>query len=168
MITVTIMSILLAFALPSFQRLLQQARIDSEATNLQSFLMAARGEAIKRGQTVWISNGNAGWAGALTAFVDINGNATQDSTEPTVGSLAALSEIVLKPVDKLLRGVGYGANGGLVGASGPPPNGSLGLQVPKLIGFPDYYVGYVSFGVGGRTTLPRFDVPKASYTDTNE
>jgi type IV fimbrial biogenesis protein FimT len=160
MITISLMSILLALAIPSYQRFIQKARIDTEATNLQSFLMSARGEAIKRGQNIWISNGNLGWTGALTAFVDNNGNRTQEATEPTVGVFAAPSEIVLEPNDRVRNGMGYGGNGSIVGDGGLT-NGSLGLKVPKLIDNPNYFVGRVSFWTTGRTSIIRFDVPSA-------
>jgi type II secretory pathway pseudopilin PulG len=167
MITVAVMSILLTLAIPSYQRFIQKIRIDSEATNLQSFLMLARGEAIKRGQNVWISNGSSGWVGALTAFVDSNGNRTQDSNEPTVGVLAAPSEIVLEPNEPVTTGMGYGGNGTLVGA-GNLTNGSLGLKVPNLISHPNYYVAKVSFWTTGRTSVLRYDVPKAQLSDADD
>jgi type IV fimbrial biogenesis protein FimT len=167
MITISLMSILLALAIPSYQRFIQKARIDTEATNLQSFLMLARGEAIKRGQNVWISNGSGGWTGGLTAFVDANGNRAQESDESTIGVLAAPTEIVLKPSEQVISGMGYGANGSLVGA-GNLTNGSLGLQAPNLIDNPNYYVGKVSFWTTGRTSVLRYEVPLAQPGDSDD
>jgi type IV fimbrial biogenesis protein FimT len=159
MITVSLMAILLALAIPSYQRFIQRARIDTEATNLQSFLMLARGESIKRGQNIWISNGNGGWAGSLTAFVDRNGNRTQESGEPTIGVLAALSETVLVPSEQVSTGVGYGANGSIIGDSSLT-NGSVGIRVPNLIDNPNYFIGKVSFWTTGRTSLIRYEPPR--------
>jgi type IV fimbrial biogenesis protein FimT len=159
MITVSLMAILLALAIPSYQRFLQRARIDTEATNLQSFLMLARGESIKRGQNIWVSNGNGGWTGSLTAFVDRNGNRTQESGEPTIGVLAALSETVLVPSEQVSTGVGYGANGSIIGDSSLT-NGSVGIRVPNLIDNPNYFIGKVSFWTTGRTSLIRYEPPR--------
>lgn len=160
MITVSILAILLALAVPDFQRFIQRARIDRESMDLQGFLMQARSESIKRGQNVWISSSTNNWTGSLRAFVDTNGNQRREDSEPIFATYAAPTEIALVADTSLSDGVGYSANGtGL----GNLPNGSVGIRVPNLIGNPNFFVGRVSFGTGGRTTLLKFKQPVENF-----
>lgn len=168
MITVSVLGILLALAMPDFQRLIQQNRIDSEVSGLQNLLMSARGEAIKRGQTVWVSSAGGNWTGALTAFVDVDGDFSQGPGEPTILTMAALSETVLvpaPPASALATGVGYSANGSVLGAANLGANDFLDIRVPALVGKPNFFIGRVSFATSGRTIAPRFKTPVAAPAD---
>jgi type II secretory pathway pseudopilin PulG len=163
MITLSVLGILLALAAPDFRRIIQQNLIDSEVSGLQNLLMSARGEAIKRGQTVWVTSAGGNWTGTITAFVDLDGNFTQDPTEPTVLTMAALTETVMVPVGGLATGIGYAGNGNIRGAGAfNSATDFLNIQVPTLVGYPNYYVGRISFALSGRTIAPRFKTPSAS------
>ena len=163
MVTVAIIAILVALAIPDFQRFIQKARIDSEILDLQSFLMRARGEAIKLGQDVWIDNASGNserWAGQLRYFGD-DGNKTQGPLEPTGGLYRAPTQIVLEPGDAIKKGIGYNSRGELIGEDNTE-NGSLYIKVPNLIQKPNYYVGVVRFNSTGRTTVIRYKNPASS------
>jgi prepilin-type N-terminal cleavage/methylation domain-containing protein len=163
MITMSILGILLALAAPDFRRIIQQNLIDSEISGLQNLLMSARGEAIKRGQTVWVTSSGGNWTGTITAFVDIDGDFTQSGSEPTILTMAALTETVMVPSGGLATGIGYAGNGNIRGASAFNSTADfLDIQVPTLVGYPNYYVGRVSFALSGRTIAPRFKTPSAS------
>jgi type IV pilus assembly protein PilV len=64
MITIAILGILLAIAAPSFSRFIASQRIKSASFDLQSALMQARSEAIKRGPTatITVQAGSVNWA----------------------------------------------------------------------------------------------------------
>lgn len=163
MITVTVMAILLGLAIPDFQRFIQKARIDSEILDLQSFLMRARSEAIKTGQDVWVSDGTGNsdrWIGQLRYFRD-DGNLTQDAPEPTEGQYRMPDQIFLDAGPAIKKGIGYNSRGELIGGDNTV-NGSIGIQVPNLIGKPNHYVGIVNFHATGRTTVIRFKDPAPS------
>jgi Tfp pilus assembly protein FimT len=163
MITLSVLGILLALAAPDFRRIIQQNLIDSEVSGLQNLLMSARGEAIKRGQTVWVSSAGSEWTGVITAFVDEDGDFTQSGSEATLFTMAALRETVLVSSAGLKSGIGYAGNGNIRGASAfNSATDSLDIQVPTLVGYPNHYVGRFSFALSGRTIAPRFKTPSAS------
>jgi len=81
MVTLVVLAILLALAIPSFVRLLAANRLSTEASELIASLNLARSEAVRRGQSVALraidaSNYSKGW----TVFADLNRNGAQAST----------------------------------------------------------------------------------------
>ncbi len=162
MITVSVLGILIAFAAPDFMRFIQQNRIDSEISNLQNLLMSARGEAIKRGQNVWVSSAGGNWTGVITAFVDEDGDFSQSGTEATILTLAPLTETRLEPAENLKTGIGYQSNGSVRPKGNLTDADVLAIQVPKLVGSPNFYIGTVNFSASGRTIAPRFKIPVAA------
>jgi len=79
MITLAIMAILLALAIPSFESLIASSRISTTTNDFHAALSQARSEAIRRGQRVTVcisANGvqcaNAGgWEQGWISFVDV-------------------------------------------------------------------------------------------------
>jgi len=118
MITITILAILLAVAVPSFNSTIRQNQIISESNNLLSSIMYARSEASKRGSNVSIcssSNGSScanstdwstGWI-----ITDTNGNVLRTATAST-GII-----IANKSGDKLFT---FASNGSITDHVAPP------------------------------------------------
>ncbi len=92
MITLAILAILLAFALPSFEEITVQNRLATESNRLLSALTLAHSEAVKRNRRVVIceSNngssctGNGNWREGWLLFVDNNNNGNLDAGEEIV------------------------------------------------------------------------------------
>ncbi len=81
MIGITILAILLAVALPSFQIWLQNAQIRNAAESIQSGLQRARGEAVARNTNVeFVLGTGSSWV------VRLPGGATLDSRSGSEGS----------------------------------------------------------------------------------
>lgn len=88
LIVVSIIGVLLAWAVPSFTSMIQRNRIAGEINGFVGDLQFARAEAIKRGQTVTLcpSNSDAtgcanssSWSGGWLVFNDPNANRALDT-----------------------------------------------------------------------------------------
>jgi type IV fimbrial biogenesis protein FimT len=82
MVTVSVLSILVAIAAPSFTDILVSMRMRSAAYDLVSDLVLARSEALKRGTDVTITPAATGWAGGWTvtsAVVDADPVSTRSA-----------------------------------------------------------------------------------------
>ncbi len=82
MVTVSIIGILAAIAIPSFLSMIQANRIQSASSEFQAGLAMARAEAIKRGgdaRVTVVANalvaGKANWNSGFTVFYDTTANA---------------------------------------------------------------------------------------------
>jgi type IV fimbrial biogenesis protein FimT len=81
-VTIAIVGILAAIAIPNFQSLIQANRIQSASAEFQSALALARGEAIKRGSDAKVTilaktNGSTtNWNNGYTVFYDPSGSTT--------------------------------------------------------------------------------------------
>jgi type IV fimbrial biogenesis protein FimT len=93
MVTISIATILLAIAVPNFQRFMESGRISSATSNLMGALNFARSESIRRGVPVSLRNslGGANWGGGWTMFVDNDGDGVQDAGDDTLRIGAALA-----------------------------------------------------------------------------
>ncbi|HQQ63289.1 MAG TPA: GspH/FimT family pseudopilin [Pseudomonadales bacterium] len=97
MIVVTITAILLKLAVPAFQDVIRNNKVQTAANSLASAISAARSEAVKRGTYVSIcpttnntscTNSSTAWAGGWMVFVDSGATSdTDDTTTPTVGTV---------------------------------------------------------------------------------
>jgi type IV fimbrial biogenesis protein FimT len=86
MMTITIVSILAAVATPSFTKMVQDARIRSQSSDLQANLAIARAEAAKRSVRVTLCpstsynaatpacTGGSAWGSGYIIFADASGN----------------------------------------------------------------------------------------------
>jgi len=73
MVTIAILAILATIGLPSFQRLIADYRVSSQANGVQGLLQFARSEAVKRRQSVSVCLGD----GTLVARVGLCADAAQ-------------------------------------------------------------------------------------------
>jgi type IV fimbrial biogenesis protein FimT len=89
----TIVAILMALGVPSYQYVTSANRISGEVNGLLGDMQYARSEAIKEGQTVTVCSssnsttaaptcsGSTSWQNGWIVFADANGNATVDAQE---------------------------------------------------------------------------------------
>lgn len=98
LIVIVIIGFLASIAIPSYRNMIVSNRIDTAASELHAILMLARSEAIKRGVPVYVckstnssscdsspsSAANTGWGVGWIAWVDLDNNGTQGSTDPLV------------------------------------------------------------------------------------
>lgn len=119
LISLAILSILLALALPGLSRQVQQSRITAATEELASAILLARTTAISRNQRVTIrslGSWEAGWA----AFADSNNNGLRDAGESLIFSAPALESVTIgwnDPAGDYVSFIGSGvsrrANGAL-------------------------------------------------------
>lgn len=102
LISLTILSVLLAVSLPNFQDTIESNVTNSQAKLFMTTLNLARSEAIKRGTNVGICPSNDGqdcdaasWSTGWIVFVDVNGDADGAS-----GSID-VADIVIRVFDAL-------------------------------------------------------------------
>lgn len=88
MITVVIMAILMAIAVPSFQSIIAGQRIKSATYDMFSTLTFARSEAIKRNADVTVAQASGGWQNGWTVTV---GTSTLSQQEAPRGVAIAAS-----------------------------------------------------------------------------
>lgn len=89
MVAIAILAILLSIGIPSFQNLVLNNRIASQANQLMTALNYARSEAVKRGAPATVCSTNDGkacagstnWTSGWLVFADANGNGTVDVGE---------------------------------------------------------------------------------------
>jgi type IV fimbrial biogenesis protein FimT len=93
---ITIVAILMALGVPSYQYVTNANRISGEVNGLLGDMQYARSEAIKEGQTITVCSssnsttatptcsGSTSWRDGWIVFSDSNGNATVDALEPVL------------------------------------------------------------------------------------
>jgi type IV fimbrial biogenesis protein FimT len=93
---ITIVAILMALGVPSYQYVTSSNRISGEVNALLGDLQYARAEAIKEGQTVSVCSstnstttaptcsGNTSWQNGWIVFSDVNGSGAVDSASDTI------------------------------------------------------------------------------------
>lgn len=98
MMTIAIAAILVSLAVPSFQNLIVNNRLTTQANELVADLNVARSEAIKRGQRVSICPSNNAtsctatpWTDGRLIFVDGSTAGTVDGTDQILRSQPALT-----------------------------------------------------------------------------
>lgn len=78
LMTVTVLGVLTALAVPSFREMMDRNAVISQANELVSSILLARSEAIKRSQPVVVRRIGF-WTDRLNVFADANGNDTYQS-----------------------------------------------------------------------------------------
>lgn len=89
LVTIAVVGVLLAIAVPSFQSLFNRNRVATVVNDFLSGLYYARTEGIRKAlpATICMSNnqtsctGNSGWANGWIVWTDINSNGTLDAGE---------------------------------------------------------------------------------------
>jgi type IV fimbrial biogenesis protein FimT len=92
LVVITIVAILMAIGVPSYQYVTSSNRISGEVNSLLGDMQYARSESIKEGQTVSVcSSTNAtscaastAWQGGWIVFSDVNGSGAVDSANDTI------------------------------------------------------------------------------------
>lgn len=115
LITIAILGIILAFAVPSFQTMIENNRVTSEANTLLSAVNLARTEAIKRGAVVSVQHEGAGFGdgycvvvGALGASADC---ATASGNDVLVREFEAPNAVTVTDNGAGLGGVSFDGRG---------------------------------------------------------
>lgn len=122
MITLTILGILSAFALPELSKLVRDQRVKTATTDVYASLIYARSEAIKRNQNVAVcasTNGtgcanSTNWATGWIVFVDSDANGAPATTADILRKQDAVSGVTLTGVGTNLS---YRRDGRLVAAT---------------------------------------------------
>ncbi|MEW5838111.1 MAG: GspH/FimT family pseudopilin [Pseudomonadota bacterium] len=82
LISLAVLGILLGFALPSFQSLLERAALSASVHKLAAHIALARNSAVVRNQRVTLARlSGSDWSQGWTMFTDPNHNAVQDQDE---------------------------------------------------------------------------------------
>jgi type IV fimbrial biogenesis protein FimT len=96
MVVITIVAVLMALAIPSYQYVTSANRISGEVNGLLGDMQYARSEAIKEGQTVTVCSstnptspaptcsGTTTWQTGWIVFSDVNGNGTVDAPQDVI------------------------------------------------------------------------------------
>lgn len=69
MVTISVLAIIMALAVPSFRQLLEAQRMRAAAFDIVADLVLARSEALKRGTTVTLAPATGGWANGWSVSV---------------------------------------------------------------------------------------------------
>jgi len=133
MITISIASILLAVAVPSYQSLMQGSRLTTQANEFMTALHYARSEAVKRGMRVTICksadgatcNGDS-WQDGWIIFSDAGTAGAVDGGDEVLRVFAGLNGSSLEGGDNFESRVSYLRNGRSQGDSSLP-NGTFTL-----------------------------------------
>ncbi len=129
MLTISVTSILTSIAIPNFNDLVVQLRVDNEISRLARLLLTARSHAVSNNSNVIIcplDNGSTcsvNWHEKLSVFIDNNGNQKFDSADGEV-LIATKSPIRSGDILKYAKNrnkITYQATGHLFGLS----NGTL-------------------------------------------
>ncbi len=128
LVVIGIFGLMVAVATPYFLKIGRHYRLLGQVHEIQSTLLAARMQAIKRNQQVvvqfYVSDSTKcpGGGSCAITFVDTNGNFVQNGGEPTIGTYAVSQEqrvFFLNPANpsSAIRGIAfdtYAGNGALI------------------------------------------------------
>lgn len=108
MVTIAIVAVLAALALPSFQSLVLSTRASSGANRMLALLSTARSEAVARNRRVVIcrsdtgtecsTDSEAGWEVGAMAYVDVNSDNSYDATidgEPILAAVPCAQDVTI-------------------------------------------------------------------------
>lgn len=126
MVTLAVLGVLMAIALPSFLPLLERWRVRQMGNALENSLYYARSEAMKRGGNVTMeklgntagacqnANTTQDWGCGWVICIDANNNGTCNATETKLQevSLSGTANIMRKPSGKSLKFDRYGMTNG--------------------------------------------------------
>lgn len=139
MVVVAIAAILLAVAAPSLQSIILKNRVQSVASDFQSALATARGEAIKRGgdaRVTVVANskiaGSPDWTSGFTVFLDTTSNANGDA--PTADATKLLMQTSAAPsgvqASVNFNHIIYNGRGRSMSSTGAPLGGVAAFGAP--------------------------------------
>ncbi|HNS58810.1 MAG TPA: GspH/FimT family pseudopilin [Nitrosomonas europaea] len=125
MLTISIASILLAMAVPSYQSLMRESRLTTQANELMTSLHYARSEAVKRGMRVTICKSSDGasctngssWQDGWLIFSDAGTAGTVDGGDEVLRIFPGLNGSTLGAGGNFANWVSYLPNGRSQGSS---------------------------------------------------
>jgi len=133
MITVAILAILLAIAVPSFQGFMASSRLNAETNRIVGGINAARMEAVKTNQNVVIctsSNGTAcngtSWASGWLIFIDNNRDAALNNGETILTKSNANTSTSAVGNTNVASNLSFTGDGQLAGVA----NGTIRVCIP--------------------------------------
>lgn len=132
MVTVSIASILLAVAVPSYQSIMRESRLTTQANELMTALHYARSEAVKRGMRVTIcksANGascGGNWSDGWIVFNDTGAAGAVDASDEVLRVFTALKGSTLGGGSNFANWISYLPNGRSRG-NGNLPDGTFNL-----------------------------------------
>lgn len=109
MATITVLGVLLAMAIPSFQEMIERNKVTSAANNLLSSILLARSEAIKREQTISVAKGST-WK-KWRLFVDTNGNKSLDNGEEVIAEFNSSNSITASGAGEMADAFSFNSRG---------------------------------------------------------
>lgn len=106
MASIAILALVAGIAVPSFVRLIENSRVQSQASTFFTSLVAARSEAVKRNQPVVLCKSADGstcttndhWEQGWLAFVDANDDGGLNTTETILQNYPKASAITVRAV----------------------------------------------------------------------
>ncbi len=138
MVSISILAILLAVAVPSFQNFIIDNRLSSYSNALYSSLVLARSEAIKRNKRVVVCKSSDGasctgnWEQGWIVFVDTNNDAAVSGGELVVQKSSTLeSGYTLTGNNNILNYVSYSSEGFTKTTAGAQQGGTFNLCPPS-------------------------------------
>ena len=141
LITVSVASLLLAIAVPSFESLISQSSLMSSTDDLTSSIRVARSEAIKRGERSAICpsarplesspscDRSVSWAAGWIVFIDGNENGARDTSEEVIVQMGKRPPALSMEIDSILGdSLVFSVAGHSIGVNGTPRSGSIRLS----------------------------------------
>jgi len=97
LIALSIVAIVMGIAVPSFQSIIANNRLTTQANSMVGALNIARSEAAKRNKKVIVGKNASGWASGWYVFIDKNGNNKFDNgTDDNIRQYSAITGNTIK------------------------------------------------------------------------
>jgi type IV fimbrial biogenesis protein FimT len=117
-ITMAILAVLMAVAVPSFSDYSRSQTMGARVSALHQDLTLARSEAVKVQQNVLVAAEGDDWTKGWTVFADANANAKRDKDEPILRQQEAIDGFTMAGANGAgaSKGtIGFNSRGGLIG-----------------------------------------------------
>lgn len=118
LVTIAILAIALAFAMPGFNHLIEEQRLRNATRELRNALDQTRETAVLKGQSISIVTHAGDWAQGWDLFIDSNHNGIRESPERLLSTHEALAHIRVLPDATSRNFVLYTPRGQSIQASG--------------------------------------------------
>ena len=180
MVTIAIMAILIALAVPSFRTLIINSRITTHANELLAGLQLARSEAIRSNAravlcastNISTCTGGPNWTGGWIAFVDTDRNGNRNGAETILrsGTIRAGTVVVNSAAIGAAGSVVFRSDGIARVGAGALLTGRVGVCEPDINAGPlpqNQNVRQVSIGSGSRFAIIRANAPACAGAPPN-
>jgi len=102
LITLGIVAIIMSVAVPSFQRLIANNRLTTQANSMVGALTVARSEAAKQNKVVTVRKNGGGWASGWSVFVDNNQDGLFNGTDVDIRQYPAITGNIIKTTSNFI------------------------------------------------------------------